>query len=117
MAKWVNWIPHQEKMWLEWLESRPDCIKVMCKRYNLRPDVLYRLTPTGEKVRIISFTENGTVSIAVEKRFTPGTIHKRKVSGIHPQDLEECDLPVGLVPEDGAVYLNQTEEGVKNELG
>lgn len=74
----------------EWLEGRPAIVREIAER--LRPDKLYRLKTTGQRVTMYSINEDGTVTVDVTGRFNL-IAFDRQVFGINPDDLEECDLP------------------------
>lgn len=76
--------------WNEWVASRPPVIQEMCAK--LPPDRLYRLSPTGHRVTLVSYSENGTVTVAVTGEYN-ALAFSRQVFGINPDDLTECDLP------------------------
>jgi hypothetical protein len=78
----------------EWLSTKPRAIKDMAAK--LPPDRLYKLKDGGHRVTLYSYDENkdGSVSmtVLVTGEFNCVTFD-RKVFGINPEDLEECDLP------------------------
>lgn len=76
----------------EWVASRPAAIQAMIRRHP--PGRLYLLKTTGQRVLIHSYLEDGTVKVDVNAEFN-ATVLPRRVFGISPDDLEECDLPVG----------------------
>ena len=76
--------------WNEWVAGRPPVVQEMCAK--LPPDRLYLLTPTGQRVTLVSYSENGTVTVAVTGGYNAVTFD-RQVFGINPDDLTECDLP------------------------
>jgi hypothetical protein len=73
-----------------WLSTRPQIIRYLGKL--LPPDRLYLLKTTGHRVIIYSYNEDGTVTVAVTGEYNQIKF-PRKVFGISPIDLEECDLP------------------------
>jgi hypothetical protein len=79
-----------EAAWQEWVDSRPAVVKGIAER--LRPDKLYRMKSTRQRVTMHSINENGTVTVDVTGRFNLIDFD-RQVFGIDPDDLEECDLP------------------------
>ncbi len=107
MAIWIKWTEEQEKMYEQWVAERPDSIREMIAKHNLRADRLYLLKTTGQRVVLNSFNVHGTVTVNVLAKFNPRTIienvTERAVFGINPADLEECDWD-GPV-EDGQMYL------------
>jgi hypothetical protein len=79
-----------KEVWNEWVDSRPDVIKNICKKYP--PDRLYLLKTTNRRVTIHSYSENGTVTVDVSGDYNIVTF-ARRVFGVNPEDLQECDLP------------------------
>ena len=78
------------KEWDKWVEGRPEIMQKMCRK--LPPDRLYQMKSTGHKVMIYSFSEDLTVTVVVSKIYN-AVAFERKVFGIDPNDLEECELP------------------------
>jgi hypothetical protein len=80
--------------WDKWVASRPDAVRQVAKKF--KPWKLYRMKSTGHRVTIYSLGEHedGTVTLTV---LVTGTFNKvvaeRRVFGIEPEDLEECELP------------------------
>lgn len=113
MANWIQWSPEQEQLWKQWLSDRPQVIKDMVAKYSLRPDKLYRLKTTDQIVKIISLSEDNTVTVHVESTYNQhmlitqllGDTLDRGVFGISPDDLEECDLPQGVEVVDGSTIF------------
>ena len=79
-----------EQLWQEWVSGRPPIIQVMAAR--LRPDTLYKMKSTGSRVFPVSFSEDGTVTVAITGDFN-AVMFERQVFDVSPDDLEECDLP------------------------
>lgn len=79
-----------EGTWQEWVATRPPEIQALCAR--LRPDRLYLLKTTGQRVAIHSFSEGGTVTVDVLGDFNLVDF-ETQVFGCNPDDLEECNLP------------------------
>ena len=71
--------------WEEWVSTRPPIVQELCRKYP--PDRLYLLNPSGQRVTIVSYSEDGSVTVNVS-----GLFLDREVFGIDPNDLEECDL-------------------------
>lgn len=61
---------------------------------------------TGHRVFPLSYSEDGTVTVAVTGQFN-FTVFERQVFGVSPDDLEECDLPT----EDEILGAVITEKG------
>ena len=78
----------------EWIATRPPEVQEVARRF--KPWNLYRLKDTNDRVMVLSFDieEDGAVSMTV--MVSTGynfVVFPRKVFGIRPDDLEECDLP------------------------
>jgi len=80
-----------EPSWSEWVESRPEPVKSLCKKFP--PDKLYLMTDTGQIVTLHSYSEDGTVTVDVSQQWNDMSIG-RQVFGIDPANLKECDIPV-----------------------
>lgn len=80
----------QERGWAKWVRSRPALVRATAERFD--PWSLYRLKSTGDRVVVMSFSEDGTLTVAVTGRFNRVWM-ERKVFGVDPDDLEPCDLP------------------------
>lgn len=81
--------------WNEWVRTRPPVIQEMCAL--LPPDRLYLLKTSGNRVTLISYSEDRTVTVAVTGEYNV-VAFERQVFGIKPEDLEECDLPTDDEP-------------------
>ncbi len=73
-----------------WVASRPLVVQTLIQK--LPPNLLYRLKSTGHRVYILSYAEDGTVTVAITADFNRVDF-ERQVFGIFPEDLEECDFP------------------------
>lgn len=100
--------------WEEWVSSLPPADQELCRRYP--PDRLYLLKPTGQRVVLFSYNENGTVTVDVSVQWNSmfGVFFDTRVFGINPSDLEECDLPPEGDPTDS--MLIDMESGDTNVL-
>lgn len=124
MAKWQKLRPTQEEGMTQWLAARPKVIQDMVAKYNLRIDTLYRLKTTGQRVVLFSLHENYTLTVQIFSAFNMdnamaralGSAWDRRVFGIDPEDLEECDLPEGVVLEDNSMEIDLDDEGMKKIL-
>jgi hypothetical protein len=94
-----------EKRWQEWLEDRPQVIKDLGARF--KPWKLYRLNSTKHRVTVLSFFEDGTLTVNITGEYNLVSM-ERSVFGIQPDDLEECDLP--RPDEIVGVYLTEKEQ-------
>lgn len=100
MAKWFEPTPEDVKVYDEWVATRPERIRDVCKRFV--PWELYRMKDTGHRVVLHSIgqviTEDGhgtgeiVLTVDVLGRFNFLAI-ERRVFGIDPDNLEPCDLP------------------------
>ena len=90
MARFENPTAAQECEWREWVAGRPESVREIAERFD--PWALYRMHSTGQRVQLVSIFEDGTVSVAVFGEFNL-VAFERRVFGIDPNDLEECDLP------------------------
>lgn len=104
--------PTAENMtaWNEWVATRPEPVKSLCERFD--PWTLYRLASSGHRVRIHSYSEDGTMTVVVSGDFN-FVAFERNVFGIKPDDLTECDLPaegevlgVGMTESETHAYIN-----------
>jgi hypothetical protein len=80
-----------EEAYQAWVESRPEVVKEIAKR--LPPNKLYRLKTTWQRVTMYSINEDGTVTVDITGDYNLIDF-SRRVFGINPDDLEECDLPL-----------------------
>lgn len=74
----------------EWVADRPPVVQEMCKK--LPPDRLYRMTSTGRRVTLYSYSGDGTVTVEVSPKYN-ALVFGRRVFGVAADDLAECDLP------------------------
>ena len=116
-----------ETMLEEWLQDRPPIIRELCNK--LPPNLLYRMKSSGHRCTIFSYSEDGTVTVAVTGEFNRVKFGRR-VFGIlrhvlRPlDDLEECELPLPGEPlgeelqteEEILAYVNEVraEKGLNN---
>jgi len=73
-----------------WLQDRPQIIKDIAGK--VPPGRLYLLKSSGHRVFPYSYSEDGTLTVVVSGQFN-SVVFERRVFGIDPEDLEECDLP------------------------
>jgi hypothetical protein len=95
----MNWMEptiEGQEMWAEWVEERPDAIQALVAKYKFAPWKLYKLKTSGHRVIIHSIDEpkegEPTLTVIVNGKFN-FVAFERRVFGIKPEDLEECDLP------------------------
>ena len=86
----------QEQLWKEWLTERPEKVRAVAENFD--PWTLYRMKSTEHRVTILSFqegVESGevTLTVAVSGEYNY-VLFERRVFGISPDDLEECELPL-----------------------
>jgi hypothetical protein len=96
-----TYTPEQQAEWDAWVASRPPVIQRLATKYP--PTKLYRIN-TGHRVVIYSYSEDGTVTVAVLGKYN-AIAFERRVFGVKAGELVECDLPppdepVGAVIED-----------------
>ena len=90
MAKITHATDEEEAEWQAWVAERPPVVQAACRK--VRPDILYRHTITGQRVFVVSYGENGTVTVAVTGEFNRCAFDT-EVFGVDPDKLVECDLP------------------------
>lgn len=83
-------ICEMKEAWHSWLAARPVIVQQLAAQ--LPPNRLYRLKTSGHRVTLYSYGEDGTVTVAVTGDYN-AVAFDRRVFGIKPEDLEECDLP------------------------
>jgi hypothetical protein len=124
MARWTNPTDEQVQSYADWADGRPEPVKSLAMRFD--PWTLYRLTnpdnpdDPGHRVTIHGYSEDGTLIVNVTGRFNLIGFGRR-VFGILPDDLVECDLPAADEPvgttmtkEEVLEYINirRAENGV-----
>lgn len=100
-----------QQAWREWVASRPEAVRVTCEKWP--PDRLYRMSPTGQRVTILSYGEDGTVRVFVSGAYN-FCLMPREVFGVDPTDLEECDLPGPDELLGSPVLVELSEEEIAN---
>lgn len=77
--------------WQEWLWERPPAVREVAER--LPPWKLYRMTDTGQRVRILQYDEHHddsvTLTVSVDNYFN-FVLVERNVFGIDPAVMEPC---------------------------
>jgi hypothetical protein len=111
MATFFELNDREQEIWAKWLEERPPQIRAMAKKYP--PNVLFRMKSSGHRVYMVSYEEDGTVTVAVTGKFN-FVVQERNVFGIDPDDLEECDLPE---PDEKLGSMNIPFGVLKEEMG
>jgi|SRR5271165_1026115 len=111
MANVMDPTPEQIQGWDAWVSERPRAVRETIQKYDLKPWTLYRLKSSGHRVTLYSVDEPEDESPPTLKVSVLGQFNllafDRRVFGIAPSDLEECDLP-GVEEPLGAV-LNHDE--------
>ncbi|MEW8230375.1 MAG: hypothetical protein AB2745_08630 [Candidatus Thiodiazotropha endolucinida] len=74
----------------EWVATKTEVVQDLCRRFP--PDRLYLLKTTNYRVTLYSYSEDGTMTVNVTGEYNK-LLFDRRVFGIKPEDLEECDLP------------------------
>lgn len=92
MARFVEPTAEQERLWAEWLASRPARVRTVADQFE--PWSLYRMKSTGHRVTVCSFFEGDPVTLSVNVTGEFNAIaFERCVVGVDPSDLEPCELP------------------------
>lgn len=95
-----------------WLNTRPESVKRVAEK--VQPNRLYRMGV--HRCYLFSYSEDGTVSVVVDGQFNR-VLFSRKVFGVNPDDLVECDLPSpGEDLGDTAAEAGYTEQDVREIL-
>lgn len=92
MANIYEPTPEKERVYQEWLASRPAHVREVAARF--RPWILYKMG--DHRVTVYSFGEklDGSVSLTVNVSAQYNFVaFERSVFGIDPSELTECDLP------------------------
>ena len=63
MAAFKEWDQASLRAWKAWLAERPQVIRDMAASHP--PNRLYRHAPTGQRVTIMAYSEDGTCRMAV----------------------------------------------------
>lgn len=118
MANWIEPTPERLAEWDEWKRGRPACVLAVADR--IVPWKLYRMKSSGHRVTIISYSEmeddTCKLQVAVTGEYNR-VLFSRRVFGVDPDDLEECDLPApGEDVGDTSADAGYTDDDVKNIL-
>jgi hypothetical protein len=98
----------QQDGYRKWVRALPKRPREIAERFDVW--TLYRLKDTGDRVTIASFCDDGTLTVVVSGKFNLIDF-ERRVFGIPPEDLEECDLPA---PDEKLGALMTSEEARDN---
>lgn len=90
--------PDDERLavWREWVAERPPEVRAAAEKID--PWTLYRMTSTGQRVRVLAVSEPEkpgapcTCRVLVSGEWNFVTM-ERQVYGVAIDDLVECDLP------------------------
>ena len=90
MANFIEYSEEQKEQFAKWVAARPPAIQEMIRKFP--PYKLYMLKTTKNRVTINSYCEDGSMTVDVTAEFNL-LVFERRVFGILPEDLEECNLP------------------------
>lgn len=95
MSRLIEPSAREEKAWHRWVAKRPPHIREVAERFD--PWSLYQLKTTGQRVTVVSFSEEKktgkvTMTVSITGQFNL-IMFDREVFGIDPADLELCDPP------------------------
>jgi len=110
VAKFKEWTTEQRIEWEEWLKDRPYIIKELAKRFP--PNELFLLKTTGQRVYLMAYSEDNTVTVAITGDFNK-CLFDKSVFGINPDDLEPCDIPDPKTV--GCLYKTEIEQQTSME--
>jgi hypothetical protein len=81
----------------EWFNTRPPLVQEVIRKCP--PDTVFRSKKTTKLCYVVSYGEDGTVRVFVPREWNPHlfAIVDIEVFGIDPNDLEEADLPPGVL--------------------
>jgi len=120
----ANWMEPKEEEWEEWLSEREMLPHVEAVARKYPPWKLFRLADSGHRCHVIGYSEilggdKVTLQVAITGRFNLINFGRR-VFGVKPEDLTECELPgpdepVGTTMTDDEQFLYINEKRI--ELG
>lgn len=113
MARFVEPTKKQIAAWTKWVAKLPPIPRAVAERFE--PWSLYLLKPTGQRVFVLSYADEGTVTVAVSGRFNLTTF-EREVFGINPDDLEPCDLPQSGEPVGSLMNIGDLSDAELDDL-
>lgn len=95
MAVFITYSSDQQTIWDNWVASRPADVQAMCASHPANR--IYKLKTTGQIVTLMSYFEDGTVSVYVDPICNRGRMFVgHGVFGITLSDLEETEVPAGV---------------------
>jgi hypothetical protein len=117
MARWTTPTDEQLQAYTDWADQRSEPVKAIAKKFD--PWTLYRLCnpedpdDPGHRVTVHGYSEDGTLIVNVTGEFNLIGFGRR-VFGVSPDDLTECDLPAADEPvgttmteEETLAYINE----------
>jgi|SRR5581483_4614995 len=110
MACITEWDNEQQRVWDEWVASRPPGVRTLCEKFP--PNKLYRLKSSGHRVTVYSYAEDGTLTVEITGQYNL-IAFDRQVFGIKPEGLEECDLPA---PDEPIGFILSDEEALDADI-
>lgn len=105
MAAIFNFTEDQQREYDAWLAQSSAEIRPLIERYP--PYLLYRHKGTGQRMCILSYDGDGTLTVSVSAKYNR-CVFEKNVFGVNPADLEECELP-GPDEHVGAVLTEQKD--------
>lgn len=115
MANVIEPTEEQKKGWDTWVSERPEKVRNVILKHGLTPWKLYRLR-SGHRVTLYSIDEpkegEPTVKVDVLGRFNL-VAFDRRVFGVKPEDLEECELPSLEEPLGTVLTADETHAAVE----
>jgi len=82
--------PEEQKLFDQWLLERPEVIQKLAAKYppadyRMKEGAPYGISCPGTKVSLVSYRENGEVSVAVmaEDKLPTGLEHEKKLAAQH----------------------------------
>ena len=103
----------------EWYAKRPPEVQKLINK--IPPNRLYFLSTSGHRVVPLAYSENGTLTVVVTGEYN-SIMFERKVFGINPDDLTECDLPTenecvgAVIDSNDKKTLDRYMEYLKNKI-
>lgn len=114
MAAWYEMTPEQAAGWREFVAGLPELARAVAERHPVNE--LFRLKTTGMRCYPASYSEDGTLTVAVTGRHNR-VLFGQKVFGVSPDNLEPCEVPApGEDVGDTATEAGYTEDDIRNIL-
>lgn len=116
MANVEDPTPERQRQWDVWVRERPPAVREVLEKGGVKPWKLYRLKSSGHRVTLCSVVEHEgsppTFIVDVSGRFNL-VAFDRRVFGIQPDDLEECDLPPDDAPLGSVLSSDEVREAIE----